>query len=75
MNSSHCSLVLFFIYLVMVHAETDESESTQVSGGRTLSLYSLEGKIVPPPDVEVTPQWLAATRVIVNYGEFLGFMR
>ncbi|KAI1307226.1 ER membrane protein complex subunit 7 [Halotydeus destructor] len=35
----------------------------------------MEGKVVAPPDVDMTPQWLATTRVIVNYGEFLAFLR
>jgi hypothetical protein len=63
-------MISYYLY----ETELEESD-TQVSGGRSLSLYSIEGKVVAPVDLEVTPQWLAATRVIVNYGEYLGFLR
>jgi hypothetical protein len=44
-------------------------------GGRGSGLWALEGKVVTSPDVEMTPQWLSTTRVVVNYGEYLAFLR
>lgn len=78
MKSMHALIVFAFLVLCSTAFanEEDSGDQIQVSGGRGLSsLYSLEGKVIIPPDLEVSPQWLAATRVIVNYGEYLGFLK
>lgn len=35
--------------------------------------HTIEGKVIPP-DV-ATPEWLTSTKIIVNGGEYLGFLR
>ena len=53
---------------------TEEIDKTPGSGSKSGSLYLLEGKVVTPPDANPT-SFLAETRIIVNYGEFLGFLK
>lgn len=42
---------------------------------KSSGLYSIEGKIFPAPNVSISSSWFTATRIIVNYGQFLGFMK
>ena len=71
-------LIAFLIAVItfsVVSSNSLDELDTDIATSKTLSLHTLEGKVVTPPDVDVTPQWLAATRVIVNYGEFVGFLK
>ncbi|XP_015786161.1 ER membrane protein complex subunit 7 homolog [Tetranychus urticae] len=49
--------------------------SEQSTNTKSTGLYTIEGKIFPPPNVSITPSWFTSTRIIVNYGQFLAFMR
>lgn len=37
-------------------------------------LYTVEGKVYPP-DSQILNNWQSLTRIIVNGGEFLGFLK
>jgi hypothetical protein len=65
------SLLNFIFILILlgsahaVHSEVDEV---------TTESYSVEGKVFPP-DSYVTSNWQISTRVLVNGGDFVGFLR
>uniref|UniRef100_T1JYR1 ER membrane protein complex subunit 7 beta-sandwich domain-containing protein n=2 Tax=Tetranychus urticae TaxID=32264 RepID=T1JYR1_TETUR len=39
------------------------------------SFHTIEGRIFPSPNSSITPSWFTSTRIIVNYGQFIGFMK
>ena len=39
------------------------------------SIHTIEGRVFPSPNSSITPSWFIATRIIVNYGQFIGFMK
>lgn len=60
--------------------ETSSSESKESNGSSTSlvtkpSLFSIEGKVFAPSDLLLDDQFLTTSRVIVNHGEFLGFIK
>ncbi|KFM66595.1 hypothetical protein X975_20170, partial [Stegodyphus mimosarum] len=60
------SFVIFLSIFVLITG--DEAESAENS-----DKYTIEGTVIPP-DV-ITPEWLLLTRVLVNGGERIGFLR
>lgn len=58
-------LALFCIFNCNLAEENDASEINDK--------YTIEGSILPP-DV-ITPEWLLLTKVLVNGGERIGFLR
>lgn len=56
-----CILPLLLLHIIS--AEEDQVYDT----------YTIEGKIIPP-DI-VTPEWISATRILVNGGERFGFLK
>jgi hypothetical protein len=40
-----------------------------------LSHFQIEGKVVLPRDARVPADWKSYSRVLVNYGEYVGFIR
>ncbi|XP_015781854.1 ER membrane protein complex subunit 7 homolog [Tetranychus urticae] len=42
---------------------------------KSTGFYTIEGRVFPAPNVSITPSWFTSTRIIVNYGQFLAFMR
>lgn len=60
--------VLSFLSLVVAQSEeVDKTSSLK-------SVYSVEGRVTAP-DADSSESFYQNTRVIVNYGEFLGFIR
>ena len=60
--------VLSFLSLVVAQLEeVDKTSSLK-------SVYSVEGRVTAP-DADSSESFYQNTRVIVNYGEFLGFIR
>uniref|UniRef100_A0A1W7RAL0 ER membrane protein complex subunit 7 n=1 Tax=Hadrurus spadix TaxID=141984 RepID=A0A1W7RAL0_9SCOR len=55
--------LLLIVLFHVVNGEEDQVYDT----------YTIEGKIIPP-DV-VTPEWISATRILVNGGERFGFLK
>ncbi|XP_074595006.1 ER membrane protein complex subunit 7 [Brevipalpus obovatus] len=45
------------------------------NGHRSLATYTIEGKVFPSPNASITAEWFTDTKVIVNYGQYLAFMR
>jgi hypothetical protein len=64
--------VLNFIFVVILLglSHTVQSEVDEV----TTEIYSVEGKVFPPESY-VTSNWHVATRVLVNGGDFVGFLK
>ncbi|GFT18094.1 ER membrane protein complex subunit 7 [Nephila pilipes] len=57
---------ILLIYLALVNSEDYDSQDN-------IDKYSIDGTVIPP-DV-ITPEWLLSTKVLVNGGERLGFLR
>lgn len=66
-------MILQIIFLSFVTLVIAQSEENDKSIGLK-SLYSVEGKVTSP-DPEISQLFYQNTRIIVNYGEFLGFIR
>lgn len=66
------SAVLNFIAVVILLwlAHTVRSELDDVA----TEVYSVEGKVFPP-DSYGTSNWQVSTRVLVNGGDFVGFLK
>lgn len=45
------------------------------NGHRSVATYTIEGKVFPSPNSSITAEWFTDTKVIVNYGQYLAFMR
>lgn len=58
------------IVFVLGFAHAVQSEVDEV----TTELYSVEGKVFPP-DSHVTSNWQVSTRVFMNGGDFVGFLK
>ena len=56
-----------------------EATSNEVKDNTSIvskgSLFTIEGKVFAPSDLQLDPEFLTITRVIVNHGEFLGFIK
>lgn len=62
------TIALSFLSLVVAQLEeVDKTSSLK-------SIYSVEGRVTAP-DADSSESFYQNTRVIVNYGEFLGFIR
>jgi hypothetical protein len=59
-----------FIVILLGFAHVVQSEVDEV----TTEIYSVEGKVFPP-DSYVTNNWQISTRVLVNGGDFVGFLK
>lgn len=58
----------FVFALLLISVRADEAEP-----GQGLEKYSIEGKIIPP---EISSsQWLTSTRILVNGGDHMAFLR
>lgn len=71
-----CQLLPFLIfisgYLGNIIAESNLEDDSDSSATK----YSIEGRVFPLSDYAVTqPNWQANTRVHVNGGEFIGFVK
>lgn len=42
---------------------------------RSSTLYSIEGRVFSQPNSSISSDWFTSTRIIVNYGQYLGFMK
>lgn len=58
------------IALVLGFAHAVQSEGDEV----TTELYSVEGRVFPP-ESHVTNNWQVSTRVFMNGGDFVGFLK
>ena len=64
--------LLHFTVIVFVigFAHAVQSEGDEV----TTELYSVEGRVFPP-ESHITNNWQVSTRVFMNGGDFLGFLK
>jgi len=68
---THNALLSFPLIVILlgcahvVHSDVDEV---------TTEIYSVEGKVFPP-DSYATSNWQASTRVLMNGGDFVGFLK
>lgn len=53
----------------------EEGSEGQNDLAKSTSLYSIEGKVFPLPNATISSEWFTFTRIIVNYGQYLGFMK
>jgi hypothetical protein len=60
--------IAMVILLGLAHSVRSELDDV------TTEVYSVEGKVFPP-DSHVTSNWQVATRVLVNGGDFVGFLK
>ena len=66
------NILLYFTVIVFVlgFAHAVQSEGDEI----TTELYSVEGRVFPP-DSHVTSNWQVSTRVYMNGGDFVGFLK
>jgi hypothetical protein len=66
------NILLHFTVIVFVlgFAHAVQSEGDEI----TTELYSVEGRVFPP-DSHVTSNWQVSTRVYMNGGDFVGFLK
>ena len=76
----------FIAYIVLIQLASCQSlNADYADAGPTLPaassisnskpLYSIEGKVFPVNEIPLDEEWFASTRVLVNHGQYLGFMR
>lgn len=78
MNLCHCSAL--FTLLVITFSTTEGQNggdrsaiNGEASGQR---YYTIEGKVVPFPDMTHSMNhFLTNTKIVVNYGQYFGFLR
>ena len=58
-------LLVFLLILCVGKISTDTEESDQ--------LYKLDGKVSVP--FQSDPDWIASTRILVDGGQYLGFVK
>jgi hypothetical protein len=68
--SGNTVLNVIAVVILLGNARSVRSDLDDV----TTDVYSVEGKIFPP-DSHVTSNWQVATRVLVNGGDFVGFLK
>lgn len=65
------SLLLCFVGVMMRVGSASEADVIEQGD----SLFSIEGKVTMPRDANVPKNWRSYTRVLVNYGQFVGFLK
>jgi hypothetical protein len=71
-----CKLILLLINLInQVNSNTIKDGEYNDSDLKSSYTYSIEGKVFPFGDEPIDAKWLTSTRVIVNYGQYLGFIK
>jgi len=70
-------IVAIFISIFIIGAAFgddayDVENAGSMNGGNKVKI---EGKVVMPQDDSVSDKWRSATRILVNYGEYVGFVR
>ncbi|KAJ8924184.1 hypothetical protein NQ315_006975 [Exocentrus adspersus] len=65
--------ILFFLLTVSqnIHADTSLEDETDTNASR----YTIEGRVFPLSDYHSSGSWQANTRIHVNGGEYIGFVR
>lgn len=67
-----CVLIILLESLNYINADSSLEDENDVSANR----YNIEGRIFPLSDYAVTqPNWQANTRIHVNGGDFIGFVK
>ena len=61
-------IYLSVIFLSLVHIALSEFDEA------TTEIYTVEGKVFPP-DAYATSNWQSVTRVLVNGGDYIGFLK
>lgn len=65
-------LIILILYLTEIKGENSLEDDNDSASNR----YTIEGRIFPLSDYAVTqPNWQANTRIHVNGGEFIGFVK
>ena len=69
------SVVLFLVIVSASHAATETEQDSYIAAkNASKSLFSIEGKVLFPGG-EVNADVLTETRILVNYGQYLGFVQ
>lgn len=66
----HSLLNFTLIVVLLGFVNVVQSEVYEV----TTEIFSVEGKVFPP-DANVASNWQVSTRVLVNGGDFVGFLK
>ncbi|KAL3286123.1 hypothetical protein HHI36_000636 [Cryptolaemus montrouzieri] len=64
------SIVIFLVYLCSSNVFSESSIEEEGSGR-----YTIEGRVFPLSDYQIQTNWQANTRIHINGGEFLGFVK
>jgi len=69
--ASYCLLFVIFLFLTL--SISNASEISNVGS----DLYNIEGRVFAPENFAQAPlgNWQANTRIMVNGGEYLGFLK
>lgn len=71
-----CQLFSFLIILIGCLSNINADNSLEEENDLSANRYTIEGRIFPLSDYTVTqPHWQANTRIHVNGGEFIGFVK
>lgn len=68
-------ILLSFCWLHQVKSNHVKDNQDNKNGFKVSSKYLIEGKVFPFNDDLFDSNWLISTRVIVNYGQYLGFLK
>lgn len=76
MGMMSVAVALLFGLLTVVRATGPPADSQESQSPASKSqLFTIEGKVQFPAGVEVTPEFLTTSRVLVNHGEHLAFLQ
>ena len=69
-------IVALLCLLSVVRATSPSADTPEAQPSLSKSqLFTIDGKVQFPAGVELTPEFLTTTRVVVNYGEYLAFLQ
>ena len=74
-------LLRFVFALLIVHQALGQSdESASVEPNKQIELNyakynSIEGKVFFPYELPFSSNWITETRIVVNYGDYYGFIK
>jgi len=68
--------LLFSVAVVFGGDDSNTNDDDGTAAGATATnKVKIEGKVIMPQDDSVSDKWRTTTRILVNYGEYVGFIR
>jgi len=68
--------IIFSIFLLgSVYAAEDAYDVENTGSANGATKVKIEGKVIMPQDDSISDKWRSTTRILVNYGEYVGFVK